>query len=152
MTRHLALACSAILAAGATLPAQAPSDSAAVRQTALDYIEGWYAGDASRMERAVHSELVKRIVTRDAGGTSWLSQVGASSMVRATRAGAGTDLPPERRTIDVRILDLYGDVAAVRVLSTKLIDYMQLARWDGRWRIVNVLWDYRPEYRPAPKP
>jgi hypothetical protein len=29
-------------------------DTAAIKQTALDYIEGWYAGDAKRMENALH--------------------------------------------------------------------------------------------------
>lgn len=41
-------------------------DSAAIRATALDYIDGWYTGDAARMERALHPELVKRIVMTDA--------------------------------------------------------------------------------------
>jgi len=30
-------------------------------KTALDYTEGWYAGDAARMERALHPELAKRM-------------------------------------------------------------------------------------------
>ena len=38
---------------------------AAIRATALDYIEGWYAGDAARMERALHPELAKRICETD---------------------------------------------------------------------------------------
>jgi len=25
----------------------------------MDYIEGWYAGDAARMEKALHPELAK---------------------------------------------------------------------------------------------
>jgi hypothetical protein len=33
---------------------------------ALDYIEGWYTGDAARMERALHPDLAKRIVESDA--------------------------------------------------------------------------------------
>ena len=36
------------------------ADAAAIRQTALDYIEGWYEGNAERMERALHPELAKR--------------------------------------------------------------------------------------------
>ena len=32
---------------------------AAIRQTALDYIEGYYEGNAERMERALHPELAK---------------------------------------------------------------------------------------------
>src|SRR5688572_3399053 len=30
------------------------ADQAAIRSIALDYIEGWYAGDAARMESALH--------------------------------------------------------------------------------------------------
>lgn len=47
-----------------------PSDEGAIRQTALDYIEGWYKGDAIRMERALHPELAKRMVAPDSRGVS----------------------------------------------------------------------------------
>jgi len=33
--------------------AQTP-DETAIRKTALNYIEGWYSGDAARMESALH--------------------------------------------------------------------------------------------------
>jgi hypothetical protein len=36
------------------------SDEDAIRAVALDYFEGWFAGDVTRMERALHPELVKR--------------------------------------------------------------------------------------------
>ena len=42
------------------------ADLAAIEHTALDYIEGFYAGDASRVERALHPELAKRIAHADA--------------------------------------------------------------------------------------
>jgi hypothetical protein len=32
----------------------------AVRSAVMDYVEGWFEGDAGRMERALHPELVKR--------------------------------------------------------------------------------------------
>ena len=51
-------------------PGQGAADSAAIRATALDYIEGWYEGNAERMERALHPELAKRIVNTDARGRS----------------------------------------------------------------------------------
>ena len=39
----------------------APSaEENAIRATVLDYIEGWFEGDAGRMERALHPELMKR--------------------------------------------------------------------------------------------
>ncbi|PYS59909.1 MAG: hypothetical protein DMF76_15225, partial [Acidobacteria bacterium] len=53
-----ALFLNAIAAAQTT----SPDESAAITRTALDYIEGWYAGDAARMERALHPELAKRMI------------------------------------------------------------------------------------------
>jgi hypothetical protein len=36
------------------------SDEDAIRALALDYFEGWFTGDVTRMDRALHPELVKR--------------------------------------------------------------------------------------------
>ena len=36
------------------------AEEAAIRATVLDYVQGWYDGDAARMERALHPELAKR--------------------------------------------------------------------------------------------
>ncbi|MBA3660021.1 MAG: nuclear transport factor 2 family protein [Gemmatimonadales bacterium] len=44
----------------------------------------------------------------------------------------------------MRILDVYRNVASVRTTMAGWIDYMQLARMDGRWVIVNVLWEEKP--------
>lgn len=137
----VALLCALIRALPAA--AQTQPDSAAIRATALDYIEGWYEGDAARMERAVHPELVKRIVARR-DGHEWIDQMGATRLVAGTRAGFGRETPAEARRTDVTILDVYENVASVRVDAGGWIDYMHLARIEGRWWIVNVLWENRP--------
>ncbi len=139
-----------LLAHPAVLRAQSAADSAAVRRAALDYIEGWYGGDAARMQRAVHPDLAKRIVRRDPQGESWLSVTTADGLVHSTRLGHGRDVPPERQQKDATIVAMDGDMASVRLVSTRLVDYMHLARWNGEWKIVNVLWDFRPEHRPKP--
>jgi hypothetical protein len=35
-------------------------DREEIRKTALDYVEGWYSGDAARIGGALHPQLVKR--------------------------------------------------------------------------------------------
>ncbi len=57
MTRSLYLALVLVLLLAGALDAQTSADSAAIRQAALDYIEGWYEGNAERMERALHPDL-----------------------------------------------------------------------------------------------
>ena len=83
------------------------ADAAAIRQTALDYIEGWYEGNPERMERALHPELAKRIVrTNPQNNQSRLDQMSAMSLVQGTRRGGGRNTPKERQQKDVTILDV----------------------------------------------
>jgi hypothetical protein len=129
--------------AAASAAAQTPADSAAIRAVALDYAQGWYAGDADRMQRALHPSLAKRMV-QGTGASSSLNEMGVAELVAATRRGGGRDTPGEARRADVTILDIFGKAASVRLAMDGWVDYMHLALWEGRWRIVNVLWELHP--------
>ena len=128
-------------------PAASAADSAAIRATALDYVEGWYTGDAARMERALHPELVKRIIRVDSTGNASVQGMGASALVSGTRSGFGKQTPAERQVKTVRILDIFGSTAIVRADMADWVDQMQMAKIGGRWMIVNVLWEMRPRQR-----
>ncbi len=141
----IALFSALLVLTAAPASAQTAADSAAIRQTALDYIQGWYEGDAERMERALHPQLAKRIVRQSpAGGGSRLDHMGAEQLIEGTRAGYGTRTPVERRQSDVTILDIFENVASVKVVASDWIDYLQVARVDDRWLIINVLWELKP--------
>jgi Putative lumazine-binding len=125
--------------------AQTAVDSSSIRATALDYVEGWYEGNPERMGRALHPELVKRIVVSDtATKRSVLQNMGASALVNGTRHGWGKETPKDRRQKDVTILDIFGNAASVKAVMADWIDYLQMAKVDGRWVIVNVLWERKP--------
>ena len=138
------LAAGFILLSSSTASAQevTAADSAAIRAAALDYIEGYYTGDAERMTRALHPDLVKRIV-RVREGQAQLAGMTAQELIDGTAAGWGTRTPVAERRTDVLILDAFRNVASVRVDAHAWIDYMQIARWNGEWKIVNVLWEMR---------
>jgi hypothetical protein len=145
--RHISLtiACVATLALPTLSPAQSAADSAAIRATALDYIEGWYTGNAERMERAVHPDLAKRIINTDQRGRNVLGHQSAMTLVLNTRRGGGKETPFAEQRKDVRILDIFGNTASVRIDAGTWVDYLHVARWNGRWVIVNVLWELRPQ-------
>ncbi len=124
--------------------AQSTSDAELIKKAALDYIEGWYEGNAERMERAVHPELAKRIVEKDARGRTRLGQMGAMTLVQFTRVSDGKDIPKEKQQKDVTVLDIFGNAASAKVIAVGWIDYLHLAKWNGRWVIVNVLWEMKP--------
>ena len=144
MKISIAVALSLTLCGFRSAGCQTAADSAAIRQTALDYIQGWYTGDGARMERALHPELAKRIVRSDSLGRYRLDTQSAMTLVQNTRNGGGKETPEANRLDDVRILDIYRNAASVRIDASNWIDYLQVAKWRGRWVIVNVLWELKP--------
>ena len=136
----------ALALAAVAMPARAEADpeADAIHRAALDYIEGWYEADPARMARAVHPELAKRIVVTE-DGASRVEQMGASKLVANVRRGGGKDTPAERRQKDVTILDRFENAASVKVVASDWIDYLHLSKFDGRWVIVNVLWERKPK-------
>jgi len=130
----------------APLPAQTAADSAAIRKAALDYVEGWYEANAERMERALHPELAKRIVRTDpASGRSRLEQMSAMTLVLGVKRGGGKDTPVDQQQKDVFILDIFQNTASVKAIMSGWIDYMHMAKSNGEWKIVNVLWELKPQ-------
>lgn len=89
-----------LIAAAFTGRAQNSTDADAIKQAALDYIEGWYEGNAERMERALHPELAKRMV-RTENGKSALQQMSALTLIHRTRQAVGKKTPPEQRQKEV---------------------------------------------------
>ena len=121
------------------------ADKQAITQTALDYVEGWYEGNAERMERALHPDLAKRVVFRDERGRSRLDQMSAMGLVQGVKRGGGKDTPKEQQQKDITILDVFENAASVKAIMSGWIDYMHMAKINGRWVIVNVLWELKPK-------
>jgi hypothetical protein len=145
---RILFAAAILVALSVPAEAQTAADSAAIRAAALDYIEGWYTGDAARMERALHPQLAKRIVQRRDGSVT-LGDMTAEQLVNATRGGYGTRTPPAERQKDLTILDIFRNAAVVKIVARDWVDYLQIARWETDWRIVNVLWEMK---EPAGRP
>ncbi|MDQ2943554.1 MAG: nuclear transport factor 2 family protein [Candidatus Dormibacteraeota bacterium] len=132
-----------------TAPTQAPVnvEDAAITRTALDYIEGWYDGDAARMERSLHPQLAKRLVEQNVSSSlsakpgDRLHEMSALRLVQSTRHDP---TPAQERRTEVTILDRFENAASVRVDFMEWVDFIHMAKWNGQWVIVNVLWELRP--------
>jgi Putative lumazine-binding len=109
----------------------------AIVAAALDYYEGWFDGKPDRMERALHPQLVKRSIAEDHHTIKTLS---ARQMIDWTAEGAGQEEDPGDQRIHVRVDHVHGSIATVTVTSAVYVDYLQLAKVDAEWKILNVLW------------
>jgi putative lumazine-binding protein len=113
------------------------SDEAAIQETVLDYFEGWFDGDPDRMERALHPQLAKRSLQDGS-----IEHITAPEMVEWTAAGRGKSRDPRERRIEVKVIEVYGDIATAVVDSNVYREYLHLTRTGDGWRIVNALWDW----------
>jgi hypothetical protein len=118
------------------------TDRAAIVATALDYFEGWFDGDAERMERALHSGLAKRSLGQVDPDSPELRSVTKEQMVKWTAVGEGKTDNPSGAGIDVEVVDLYGNIATVVVRSSVYREYLHLVRTADEWKIVNALWHF----------
>ena len=148
-------ACLVALLAGACLTTSAllssaseeADDRAQVAGVAHDYFEAWYTADPERMGRALHPDMVKRYVEALPGGRQVVQSVTRDLMVEMTRAGGGSKTPADRRDIGVDVLDVSNDIAIARASSSEYLEYLSLARCNGQWAIINILW----RFQDAPK-
>jgi hypothetical protein len=113
------------------------TDQELITRTVFDYFEGWFDGDAERMERAVHRDLVKRSSGNDEASSLGITT--AERMIEMTRSGDGKADAADRRIV-VEILDVYEDIASVLVRSAPYHEYLHLVRTRDGWQIANALW------------
>jgi hypothetical protein len=124
--------------------AQTDADREAIKRTALNYAEGWYEGNAEKMESSLSPDLAKRIVRNNPQGQSVLGQMTAMALVQGTRGGFGKETPKEQQQKDVTILDAMSNSATVKLEMRDWVDYMHVGKMNGKWVIINVLWEMKP--------
>lgn len=114
---------------------------AAITQAVLDYIEGGYNADTAQMERSLHPELAKRAVMKVPDQPDRLSQMSALSLLQVV--GKWQPKPADLQQKDITIFDATPNSASVKLVSQEWVDYLHLAKYNNKWLIVNVLWEFK---------
>lgn len=86
------------------------------------------------MERALNPDLAKRIVSSNSQtGKDRLDEMSALKLVQITRGECGgKKTAKENQQKDITILDVYEDMASVKVVFTGWVHYLLMARFNGR--------------------
>jgi len=126
--------------------AQVGDDREAVRRAVLDYVEGFYEGDSTKHVRSVMPEVFKfgywipRDSTRYQGERmSWPEFHAYTNRVKANKRFAPASAPKE-----VVIFDVLDQTASAKLTASWGVDYLLLAKRDGRWMVSHVLWQTKP--------
>ena len=148
MKRRLLFAAAALLLAAAPQAARAQSaaEREAVRAAVLDYVEGIYEVDHTRIERSVHPDMAKRgfFTEKDAPGYKPHTMTYAQLVELAKNYNKNGRVPKDAPK-EVVIYDISDQTATAKLTAFWGIDYLHLAKYDGRWKIINVLWQTPPK-------
>ncbi len=129
--------------------AQSNDEKEAVRQAVLDYVEGVYNIEPARIERSVHPELSKlgfyrpnEKVTYSAGRMSY------EKLIEVAKTWNKAGKLPANAPKEITIFDVQDQTASAKLVAQWGTDYFHLAKYDGKWKIVNVLWQSPPPKQP----
>lgn len=128
----------------AQVKARLQAQGADALQAARDYIEGWFEGDAARVDRVLHPRFVRRIAAVSVAGDDFFWTQDRAEFLEQTRRGGDKATPPGERRITVTVCDLARTTASVRVDSAYAVESLDLVKLRDRWQIVNVLWENVP--------
>ena len=137
-----------ILGLAVSLNAQPASDQQAVRRAALDYIDALYNADPSLIERSVHKDLDKRgfYWDNDAYKEGRMSYAELIKLAGTWNQGDKRKLAQAAR--DVTVYEVNDQTASANVTAQWGLDYLLLAKYEGRWKIIEIVWQSPPK-KPA---
>ncbi len=128
----------------ASAVAQPDADRAAVERAALNYLEGFYEGSTDKIRSGVHSDVVKYGFAMEDGSYGG-SPMSFDEMLAFATSVKERGRQPESGTVKrVELLDVLDQTAAVKVYAWWGSDYLLMAKYEGEWTIVNVLWQTPP--------
>lgn len=123
-----------------------PTDREQVYAAIEDYVDGLYLVQPDRIKRSVHPNLMKKGFWRQPDKNTYEKE---STMTfdqlvdLAGRWNAKGTLPKDAPRI-IEVHDVLDQTATAKLTAHWGIDYFQLAKYDGKWLIVNIIWQAHP--------
>ena len=122
---------------------QTARDTLGIKQAALDYFEGWYSRDTTRVGRALHPMLAKHTFQKEDASKVKLST--RESLLGYLKTKEPKEINKKELQISIDIYDIHEKIASAKVESKDYYDYIHLMKFGNEWKIINVLWLRKPK-------
>ncbi|CAN5774315.1 MAG: nuclear transport factor 2 family protein [Pyrinomonadaceae bacterium] len=135
-----------MMALPVVVPAQSSGQPESVKQAVLDYVEGVYEVSPTRIERSIHPDLAKRGFFIKKGETVYSPHTMTfPQLVELSKNYNKNGHVPKDAPKEVVMYDISDQTASAKLIAVWGIDYIHLAKYDGKWKIINVLWQSPPK-------
>lgn len=120
---------------------QTEEDRKAVNEAALNYVEAIYEVNPTKIELSVHPDLVKRgFFTENEKPSYHPHSMTYKQLLELSRTYNKNGSIPKGAIKEVVVYEVSDQTANAKVTAIWGFDYLQLAKYDGRWKIINILW------------
>lgn len=123
------------------------ADATAIKAAVADYVEGIYEIQPERIARSVDVTLRKYGYWRPDDSKEYRNG-GEMNYKQLYSLAANWNkkgrVDPQTAQKEIIILDQLDKTASAKLVAYWGIDYFHLAKEDGNWKIVNVLWQSHP--------
>ena len=125
--------------------ALAQSDKAKVEAAIQNYVDAFYQADTAKVRLSVATDVVKFGYAIPKGKSEYQRfpdsfQEMMSSIIKYGKY-------PKQTPAVIEVFDLLDQTASAKVTAGWGIDYVLLARQNGKWMITHVLWQTIPAQR-----
>jgi hypothetical protein len=123
--------------------AQSLSDTATIAKISMMYIDGFVDGKPEMLAECLSEDLYKfgfrlNADTKEYEDAGILTYQSAQDLAKKIGDAGGRNDPDAPK--EVKILDVQGPIASVKVTAIWGYDYMLLAKKEGKWKIEQILW------------
>ena len=130
-----------------SISAQSVDDHEAVTAAIMDYVEGLYEADSTRIENSVHPSLRKVGYWYHKPSASYkdnLPMTYEQLVSLAARWNADGKSANENSPKDIVIFEVKDKTASAKLTAEWGVDYFHLGKFDDKWYIMNVIWQSLP--------
>lgn len=123
----------------------AQKDSIEIRKTSLGYLIGLQQMKPDLMEEVMNDSLNKVTIGYDRKLKKEVAKATTHQQMIdfATSWNKANNKFPPVPNNEVTILDIYNRIATVRLVSDNWVEYLHLIKLDGKWEIINLLWQHK---------
>ena len=127
-----------------SLLAQPADEKKSIEKAILNYVDAFYEADTLKAYESIAPYLAKRGYYQRNGVESEAT-MSFEQLVRLAQRWKASQNITAASPRKVTVFDVLDKIATAKVEAQWGIDYFHLAKINGKWTIINVLWqDYRP--------
>ena len=122
---------------------QAQNEKEKVTNAVMDYVDGFYYGDTTKIIRSISSDVVKYGYYRKKNETSYAGEpMSYRQMLDYAMAVKKRNNPAaaEKFVKKIEVFDYQDQTAAAKLTAWWGTDYLLLSKINGVWMITHVLW------------